>query len=306
MSINPQQLCISEEVLQAISDKKPLLALESTIISHGMPFPENLETALEMEGLIRSNGAVPATCAIIAGQLCVGLNETQLMILAQDKGVLKIARRDIAFARFKKLNGGTTVSATMMLAASAGIKVFATGGIGGVHRGFDSNPDVSADLYEFNRSPIAVVSAGAKAILDLNATLEYLESFGVPVIGYKTPIFPAFYYPDSGFRLQMQLDSASEIAGFLEAHWKIDPRSGVLVANPIPLESALSKESIESAIELAIQNAKSAGIHGKELSPFLLSELNAISEGQSLRANKSLLQNNVRLGIEISKALVVA
>jgi len=304
MTIDPQHLCISEEVLQAISDKKPLVALESTIISHGMPFPRNLQTAVEMEELIRSHDVVPATCAIIEGRLCVGLSETQLMTLAQEKGVLKVARRDIAFACFKKLSGGTTVSATMMLAAAAGIKVFATGGIGGVHRGFANNPDVSADLFEFNRSPIAVVSAGAKAILDLNATLEYLESFGVPVIGYQTSIFPAFYYPNSGLRLQMQLDSALDIASFLQTHWGLDPNAGVLIANPIPSHSALSKESIESAINIALQNAQAEGVQGKELSPFLLSALYSITEGQSLTANKSLLQNNVRLGIEISKALV--
>ncbi len=290
------------EVKAAFEKNLPIVALESTIISHGMPYPQNLEVANEVEEMVRVHGATPATIAILNGQFHVGLSGDELEMFAQAKDVMKCSRRDLPFVVAKKMNGATTVAATMIIAEMAGIKVFATGGIGGVHRDAENTFDVSADLKEFSQTQLAVVSAGAKAILDLPKTLEYLETFGVPVIGYQTDVFPAFYTRSTELKLTIRLDNASEIASFIQANNQLGHK-GILIANPIPLEFELSKNSIENAIQEALKEAKKNAIIGKDLTPFLLKKLNEVTKGESQKANKALVLNNARLAAEIAVAL---
>ncbi len=297
------KLIFSAEVQQAITNGSPIVALESTIISHGMPFPENLEVAREVEETVRVNGAVPATIAIINGEFHVGLDSTALENFAQLKGVMKCSRRDLPMVVSQKLNGATTVAATMIIAEMAGIRVFATGGIGGVHRNAEQTFDVSADLIELSKTSVAVVSAGAKAILDLPKTLEYLETFGVPVIGFQTDEFPAFYSRKSGLKTTMSLQTPEEIASFLHEKWSLNLNGGVLIANPIPEQFELNAEEIENAITSSILRAEEQKIGGKELTPFLLKELNLITEGRSQIANKALVLNNAAVASRIAVAM---
>jgi len=297
------EFMLSDEVHAALNEHKPVVALESTIISHGMPYPENLAVAHEVENSVRSNGAVPATIAIMGGKICIGLEAFALERFAQASNVMKCSRRDIPFAISQGLNGATTVAATMILAEMAGIEVFATGGIGGVHRGAETSWDVSADLPEFAQTNVAVVSAGAKAILDLPKTLEYLETAGVPVIGYQTNEFPAFYSRSSGIELPLSLSSTTEIAAFIYEKRRMNLKGGVVVANPIPAQFEIAREKIEPAIEKAIAEAVSMGINGKELTPFLLKQLHIITDGASQLANKELVLNNAVVAAQIAVAL---
>ncbi|MGF1908472.1 pseudouridine-5'-phosphate glycosidase [Vibrio kasasachensis] len=295
-------LDIQPEVAQALANNQPVVALESTIISHGMPYPRNVETALLVEQTIREQGAVPATIAIIGGRLKVGLDEDQVRHLGQaGAAVTKVSRRDIPFIVASKKDGATTVAATMILAEMAGIKVFATGGIGGVHRGAQETFDISADLQELANTDVAVVCAGAKSILDLGLTREYLETQGVPVIGYQTNSLPAFYTRESEFAIDYRLDSAEDIALALKAKWAMALKGGVVVANPIPVEYAMSPELITSAIETALTEAEEQGIAGKESTPFLLARVCELTGGNSLDANIELVLNNARLGADIAK-----
>lgn len=298
------QLRFSPEVEEAKARDKAIVALESTIISHGMPYPENLEVASEVENTVRNSGAVPATIAILNGVIHVGLDDIQLKKLAQAKDVVKCSRRDLPYVVSRQLYGATTVAATMIIAEMAGIKVFATGGIGGVHRGAENTFDISADLPELSRTSVAVVSAGAKAILDLPKTLEYLETLGVPVIGYNCDNFPAFYTQSSGLKLALRLNNPNEVAKFLKSKWEMNLKGGVLVANPIPKEYELNPIQIQAAIEEAINSAKSKGIIGKETTPYLLKKLNEVTKGESQRANKALVLNNARVASQIAIALM--
>jgi pseudouridine-5'-phosphate glycosidase len=287
-----------------------VFALESTLISHGLPYPQNLETARELEAVARAHGTEPRTIAIIGGEIKIGLSDAQLQHLAQTRAVLKLARRDIAFAIAQKRDGATTVSATMWLAHRAGIRVFATGGIGGIHRAIGGQPsavggqwDISTDLPELAQTPVAVVCAGAKAILDLPATLEWLETHGVPVLGYQTDEFPAFYSRSSGLRAQARVDSAEEAARVIKTHWDLGFRSGVLVCVPIPREYEIPREVIEPYIERALREAEKQRIVGNAVTPFLLKRLAELTEGASVRANIALLKNNVAVAAEIAKEL---
>jgi pseudouridine-5'-phosphate glycosidase len=294
---------ITAEVQQALAENRPVVALESTIIAHGMPHPQNLETAQALEQIIRDHGAVPATIAVIAGDLKVGLTAAELYVLATEKDVMKLSVRDLPLAAAKRLHGATTVAATMRLAAKAGIRVFATGGIGGVHRGAEITFDISADLTELAETPVAVVSAGAKSILDIGRTLEMLETLSVPVIAYRTDSFPAFYSRESGFAAPMRLDTPLEIAHFLKARWELSPRGGVSIANPIPAADEIPAERIEGTIRAALDEAAKQGISGKETTPFLLKRVNEVTGGASLKANIALAKNNARLAAEIAVAL---
>ena len=298
-----QYLKISKEVLDAIAKHIPVVALESTIISHGMPYPQNLKTALNCEKIIKDAGAMPATIAIIKGQLCVGLTKEELSYLAKaGKKVIKTSRRDIPVIVSKGLDGATTVSATMYIASLAGIAIFATGGIGGVHRGAELTMDISADLDEFSKTNVAVVCAGAKAILDLNKTLEYLETKGVPVIGYKTSILPAFYTRKSHCSVDYQMDSSEEIAKMLKVKWDLGLNGGVLITNPIPENASLDEKLMNDAIDIALTEAEEKGIKGKEITPYLLESVKNITEGKSLQANIQLVYNNCLLAAQIAKA----
>jgi len=293
-------LVFSSEVKKALSENAPIVALESTIISHGMPYPQNLEVAMEVESTVRNNGATPATIAILDGRLHVGLSAEELESFAQKKDVMKCSRRDLPFVVSKKIHGATGVAATMIIAEMAGIKIFVTGGIGGVHRNAENTWDVSADLIELSQTNVAVVSAGAKAILDLPKTLEYLETFGVPVIGFNTEEFPAFYTRSSGLKLSLQLNSAKEMASFLQAKWNMNLKGGAIIANPIPKEFELNQNEIEEAIQRAVSEANSKGISGKEITPFLLKRLNEVTKGESQKANKALVLNNAKVAAEIA------
>jgi pseudouridine-5'-phosphate glycosidase len=299
MPIN-KYLQLSEEVKTALSENKPVVALESTIISHGMPYPQNYETALEVENMVRTNNAVPATIAIVNGIIKVGLEKNDIEFLSKDKNILKASRCDIPVIVSQKLSAATTVSATMICASLASIKIFATGGIGGVHRNVNQTFDISADLTEFGQTNIAVVSAGVKSILDIGLTLEYLETLGVPVIGYKTIEFPAFYTRESGFKVNYKLDSANEIADVIKTKWDLGLKGGVLIANPIPEEFSMDKKVIDYAIEKALRKADDKGIKGKDVTPFLLSEIKNITGGLSLKANIQLVLNNAKLASEIA------
>jgi pseudouridine-5'-phosphate glycosidase len=297
---------VAAEVQQALAENRPVVALESTIIAHGMPHPQNLETAQALEQIIRDAGAVPATIAVIAGDFKVGLTAAELYVLATEKDVMKLSVRDLPLAAAKRLHGATTVAATMRLAARAGIRVFATGGIGGVHRGAETTFDISADLTELAETPVAVVSAGAKSILDIGRTLEMLETLSVPVIAYKSDVFPAFYSRASGFAAPMRLDTPQEIATFLKARWELSPSGGVSIANPIPAADEIPAAKIEGTIRAALDEAAKQGITGKETTPFLLKRVNEVTGGASLKANIALVKNNARLAAEIAVALAAA
>ena len=296
-------LKISKEVQNALDNNIPVVALESTIISHGMPYPKNYETALNCERIIREEGCVPATIAIINGTICVGLSREEIEYIAREAGkVIKTSRRDIPIIVAKGLNGATTVAATAFIASLAGIKVFATGGIGGVHRGAEISMDISCDLNELALRNIAVVCAGAKAILDLGKTLEYLETFGVPVIGYKTEMLPAFYTKDSDFKVNYRLDTPMEIAKVLKAKWDLNIDGGVLVTNPIPDEYSMDKDFINQKIDEAIEKMNKEGIIGKDQTPFLLKTIVELTGGSSLESNIKLVYNNCHLAAAIAKA----
>lgn len=298
-------LSLTEEVTEAIKNNIPVVALESTIIAHGMPYPKNVETALMVEEEVRKQGAVPATIAIFAGQLKAGLSLQEIESLGKEgQKVMKVSRRDLPFVLVKGWHGATTVATTMMIAEMAGIRIFATGGIGGVHRGAEISMDVSADLQELSKTKVAVVSAGAKAILDLALTLEYLETLGVPVVGYQTDHFPAFYIRKSGYKVPSRLDKPEEIAMMLSTHWGLGLSGGILIANPIPIAAELKYESIQNAIALAIQDSVQQKIHGKELTPFLLSRIVDLTGGESLSANIELVKNNARLAAIVAGELV--
>lgn len=287
-------------VQEALEKGMPVVALESTIISHGMPYPQNVETALLVEETVRQNGAVPATIAIIGGRLKAGLTAEELEHLGSAAGIIKTSRRDLPFVVAGRKDGGTTVAATMIVADLAGIKIFATGGVGGVHRGATTSMDISADLDELAVTDVAVVCAGAKSILDIGLTLEYLETKGVPVIGYGASEFPAFYTRESGFKVDYRLDSPEEIAAVLKAKWELGLKGGVLVANPIPAEFAMDKAVIDAAIEKAVQEATDLGIKGKEVSPFLLGRVKDLTGGDSLESNIQLVLNNAALAARIA------
>jgi pseudouridylate synthase len=299
MSFN-KYIEISEEVKTAIAENKPVVALESTIISHGMPYPQNLETALEVENTVRNNKAVPATISIINGKIRIGLSRRDIEFLSNEKNILKASRRDIPVIVSQKLSAATTVSATMICANLASIKIFATGGIGGVHRNAQQTLDISADLQELARTSITVVSAGAKSILDIGLTLEYLETLGVPVIGYRTNEFPAFYTRKSGFNMNYKIDTPEEIANLIKAKYDLGLRGGVLVANPIPEKYSMDKKIIDEAIEKALIKAEKNNIKGKEVTPFLLSKIKNITGSASLEANIKLVLNNAKLASEIA------
>ena len=294
---------LTEELKSAIALNKPLVALESTIIAHGMPFPQNLEMAQEVEQIIRDNGAIPATIAVIDGELRAGLSTRELEHFAKTgPSIIKVSTRDLPFVVARKITGATTVASTMRLAAMARIHTFATGGIGGAHRGAEKNFDISADLIEFSQSNVAVVTAGAKAILDLALTLETLETFGVPVVGYGTDDFPAFYSRNSGHKVPMRCDTAQEIAAMMKAKWAMDLKGGIVVANPIPHEAEIPSAEIAPTIEKAIAEAKVQNIIGKNVTPFLLKRLAEITQGRSLTANIALVKNNAKLAAEIAVA----
>ena len=297
-------LDIHPRIQEALANNKPVVALESTIISHGMPYPQNVETAMLVEQAVRENGAEPATIAIINGRLTVGLDEQQITHLGKSGfEVIKTSRRDIPFIVAQEQDGATTVASTMIIAAMAGIKVFATGGIGGVHRHAETTMDISADLQELANTSVAVVCAGVKSILDIGLTLEYLETHGVPVIGYKTKVMPAFYTQTSGFEVDYSLDSAASIAQVLSAKWNMGLAGGVVVANPIPDAYAMDPVAIEQVIAEAIVEMQEQGIHGKQSTPFLLSKIAQVTQGESLAANIQLVLNNARLGANIALEL---
>ena len=294
-------LDIHPDVAQAIAQRRPVVALESTIISHGMPYPQNVATALQVEAEVRAHGAVPATIAIVNGRLKAGLTAAEIETLGQTgRSVVKVSRRDIPFIVASGATGATTVASTMIIAAMAGIRVFATGGIGGVHRGAQQSFDVSADLQELAQTPVAVVCAGAKSILDLRLTLEYLETHGVPVVGYQTPWLPAFFTSDSEFKVDYQLDTAADIARVMHAKWAMNLHGGMVVANPIPEAFAMPRTAIDGAIEQALREAQQQGIGGKESTPFLLARVNELTGGNSLASNIQLVLNNARLAAAIA------
>jgi pseudouridine-5'-phosphate glycosidase len=300
---NPH-LVVSPEVRAALASGRPVVALESTIIAHGMPFPQNVETALRVEKTVREAGATPATCAILRGKLVAGLSPDEVELLGKEgASIAKASRRDLPYLVSQGCHGATTVASTMIVAHLAGIRVFATGGIGGVHRGAASTMDVSADLQELAQTPVAVVSAGAKSILDLGLTLEYLETLGVPVVGYRTAEFPAFYTRRSGLGVDFRLDSPAEIANLLKIKWKMGLRGGVLIANPVPAEYQLDPDVIEKTIAEAVAEAERQHIRGKALTPFLLSKIEHLTGGESLATNVELVLNNARLAAEIAACL---
>ena len=298
---------ISDEVKQALSEGRAVVALESTIIAHGMPYPQNVETAYEVDKIIRAHGAIPATIGVINGEFIVGLNKEEIEYLGKHGAeVRKVSRRDISTCISKKLDGATTVSATMFFAEMAGISVFATGGIGGVHRGAEETMDISNDLDELGRTPVMVVCAGAKAILDLGKTLEYLETKGVPVIGYGTKELPAFFSRRSGFEVDYRMDTPREIADAFAVQKELKMRTGMLVCNPIPEEYEVPHDVIEPAIQKAVELAEEKGIHGKESTPFLLRTVKELTGGESLAANIKLVYNNVALAADIAVEMAAA
>lgn len=294
---------LSDEVKKAIEDKKGVVALESTIITHGMPYPDNVKMALDVEKIIREEGSIPATIAIIDGIIRVGLSESEIDDLGKRKDVYKASRRDLAPIIAKELCGGTTVASTMIISEMAGIKIFATGGIGGVHRDGHNTMDVSADLEELSKTNVAVVCAGAKAILDIERTLEYLETKGVSILGNKTNDFPAFYTRKSGFQLDYRVDSIEEFKKILNTKDDLNLSGGVLIANPIPKEFEMDQEFVNEVIEAAVLEAERNSIKGKEITPFLLSKVKENSEGESLKANIELVYNNARLAGKIANIL---
>jgi pseudouridine-5'-phosphate glycosidase len=297
-------LSISPEVQQALNEGRPVVALESTIISHGMPYPQNVETAMRVEQTIRDNGAVPATIAIIGGKLKAGCTADEIEYLGRKgREVIKASRRDLPVLVARGADGATTVTTTMIIAAMAGIKVFATGGIGGVHRGAETTMDISADLEELAQTPVMVICAGAKSILDLGLTLEYLETKGVPVIGFGTDELPAFYTRHSGFKVDYRIDSPEELAAAFRAKLEMGLHGGMLVTNPIPEEYSMPADVINRAIDQAIADANRQGIHGKETTPFLLARVKDLTGGDSLAANIQLVLNNARLAARTAACL---
>jgi pseudouridine-5'-phosphate glycosidase len=295
---------LSPEVENALRDKRPVVALESTIIAHGMPYPRNVETALLVEKTIYNRGAVPATCAIIGGRLRAGLTTDELELIGREgASIPKASRRDLPYLVSKGLHGATTVASTMIIARLAGIRIFATGGIGGVHRGASVTMDISADLQELAHTPVAVVSAGAKSILDLGLTLEYLETHGVPVIGFGTSDFPAFYTRKSGFGVDYRLDTPQEIALLLSTQWQLGLTGGAVIANPVPEEYQIEADIIEKTIQEAVLEAEKTGIRGKKITPYLLARIEELTGGKSLETNIRLVLNNAALAADISRAL---
>jgi len=299
-------LKIHPEIAEAISAGKPVVALESTIISHGMPYPQNVKTALEVEAVIRENGAIPATIALLDGKMCVGLDANQLEKLANSSNVWKVSLREMPYVLSQKLIGATTVAATMRVASLAGIQIFVTGGIGGVHRGAEKTMDISADLIEMGQTNVAVVSAGVKSILDIGLTLEYLETLGIPVVTFGQNEFPSFYSRKSGFASPLRLDDPISIANLLKTKWEIGLTGSVLIANPVPLEFEVANEKIETFILEALSASQKQGIKGKEVTPFLLKTIASQTKGESLEANIALIKNNAKLGAEIAKGLKIA
>jgi len=290
------------EITRALQSNLPIVALESTVITHGLPHPQNIQLARDMEAKIRSEGAIPATIALIEGKIRIGLTDDELARLAESESPLKVSHRDFATAMVKKLSGGTTVAGTILAAHQAGIKVFATGGIGGVHK---ENPfDISTDLRALAEIPMIVICTGAKAILDLPATLEYLETMGVPVVGYQTDKFPEFYSRNGDLNVSVRLDKPEEIAEFAKAHWSLGLHSAVLVTNPIPESDAIPKSEMEPIIQQASKEAIEKKIHGQALTPYLLQRISELTNEKSLRANLSLLLNNARLAAQIAKAII--
>ncbi|MBQ9910129.1 MAG: pseudouridine-5'-phosphate glycosidase [Lachnospiraceae bacterium] len=299
-----QYLDVNPEVKKALDEGRPVVALESTIISHGMPYPKNVETAMNVERIIREHGAVPATIAVIGGRLKAGLSPEEIEYLGKTgRGVAKASRRDLPVLVARKADGATTVTTTMMIAHMAGIRIFATGGIGGVHRGAETTMDISADLEELANTPVMVICAGAKSILDLGLTLEYLETKGVPVLGFGTEELPAFYTRKSGFSVDYRIDTPEELASVYKAQREMGLKTGMLVTNPIPEEFSMDKSVIDRAIDEAILEAKALGIHGKETTPFLLSKIKDLTGGDSLESNIRLVYNNAALAAETAKAL---
>jgi pseudouridine-5'-phosphate glycosidase len=296
-------LDINPEVAKALEEGKAVVALESTIISHGMPYPKNVETALKVEEIIRENGAIPATIAILNGRLKVGLTRDEIEALGSGKNVIKTSRRDIPFIIANKADGATTVASTMIIAALAGVKVFATGGIGGVHRGAQQTFDISADLQELAHTNVAVICAGAKSILDIGLTLEYLETQGVPVVGFGTDELPAFYTRKSGFGVDYRVDSADLLAAALKAKWDLGLEGGVVIANPIPEQYEMDYDAITNAITSALKELDERGVKGKESTPFLLGKVKEITGGASLESNIQLVYSNAKVGAQIAVEL---
>ena len=296
-------LLFSPEVASARAAGKPVVALESTIISHGMPYPQNVQTAREVEQIIRDAGAVPATIAIIDGRICVGLNDEQLELLGASPDALKVSRRDLPYVLTTGKLGATTVAATMICAQLAGIEVFVTGGIGGVHRGAETSFDISADLQELSHTSVAVVCAGVKSILDIGLTLEYLETHGVPVLSVGQPGFPAFFTRESGFKADFQLDTPAEQAAFIRTKWQLGLAGGVVVSNPVPAESAMPAEEIDAIIRQALGEAEAQGVKGKAVTPFLLARIKELTEGRSLATNIALVKHNALVGARLAVAL---
>jgi pseudouridine-5'-phosphate glycosidase len=298
-----QFLLFSPEVAAARTAGKPIVALESTIISHGMPYPQNMTMAHEVEQVIRDAGAVPATIAIIDGKICIGLTAEQLELLATSPEAMKVSRRDLPFVLSTRRLGATTVAATMICAQMAGIHVFVTGGIGGVHRGAEITFDISADLQELAQTSVAVVCAGVKSILDIGLTLEYLETHGVPVVSVGQAAFPAFFTRDSGFKADFQLDTALEQASFIQTKWELGLHGGVVVSNPVPAMFEMPKEEIDRITEQALLEARNGGVTGKLVTPFLLSRIKELTEGRSLMTNIALVKHNALVGAELAVAM---
>jgi pseudouridine-5'-phosphate glycosidase len=296
-------LQFSPEVQAARAAGKPIVALESTIISHGMPYPQNVQTAREVEQVIRDAGAVPATIAIIDGRICIGLSDEQLEVLGNSKDALKVSRRDLAYVLAQKKLGATTVAATMICAQLAGIEVFVTGGIGGVHRGAETSFDISADLQELAQTGVAVVCAGVKSILDIGLTLEYLETHGVPVLSVGQPGFPAFFTRDSGYQADFQIDSAEEQARFIRTKWQLGLQGGVVVSNPVPAAMAMQNAEIDAIIAQALGDADAQGVKGKAVTPFLLGRIKELTGGRSLATNIALVKHNALVGAQLAVAL---
>lgn len=295
------ELHFSEEVRQALDNQQPIVGLETAVVTHGLPYPTNIELAQAMENLIREEGAVPATVGVLGGKAQVGMNPADIQLLAQDQDVIKVSRRDFSRAALKKLNGGTTVAGTITALHRAGIQVFATGGIGGVHR--NAPNDISADLYTMAQTPVIVVCAGAKSILDLPATLEALETLSVPVVGYQTSTFPAFYARSSGLPVTAQVEDPEEAAVLARAHWEMGVNSAVLLAVPAPLEDALPDKAMQEAVDQALQDAGEHNIHGQEVTPFLLNRVSELTGKSSMKANLGLLLNNARIAARVAVEL---
>lgn len=296
-------VALGPEVAEALAAGRPVVALESTIISHGMPYPSNVATAREVEGIVRAGGAVPATIAVIGGRPTAGLGDAELELLGSDPGIAKVSVRDLPWVVATRAHGATTVAATMRIAALAGIRVFVTGGLGGVHRGAESSMDVSADLTELSRTPVAVVSAGVKSILDIGRTLEVLETLGVPVVGYGTDEFPSFFSRSSGVAVPMRLDTPAEVAALIAASGRLGLGCGLVVANPVPVADELPRAEIDGIIAQALADSDRLGVTGKDITPYLLNRIVELTGGRSLRTNIALVRHNARVGTAIAVAL---